>query len=30
MLGEFGSDQLFVEKAKLTNILYVGNLNHLS
>ena len=30
MLGEFKSDQLFVEKTKLANNLYVGNLNHLS
>ena len=30
MLGEFKSDQLFIEKAKLANILYVKNLNHLS
>ena len=30
MLGEFKSDQLFVEKTKLANNLYVENLNHLS
>ena len=30
MLGEFKSDQLFIEKAKLATILYVKNLNHLS
>ena len=29
MLGEFKSDQYFVEKMKLANDLYVGNLNHL-
>ena len=27
MLGEFKSDQIFVEKTKLTNNLYVENLN---
>ena len=30
MLGEFKSDQLSVEKAKLAKTLYVENLNHLS
>ena len=30
MLGEFESDQLFVEKTKLTSKLYVENLNHLA
>ena len=30
MLGEFKSDQLFVEKMKLAKNLYVENLNHLS
>ena len=30
MLGEFKSDQLFAEKTKPTNNLYVENLNHLS
>ena len=30
MLGEFKTDQLFVEKTKLANNLYVENLNHLS
>ena len=30
MLGEFESDQPFVEKTKLTNDLYVEYLNHLS
>ena len=30
MLGESKSDQLFVEKMKLANDLYVENLNHLS
>ena len=30
MLGEFKTDQFFVEKAKLANNLYVENLNHLS
>ena len=30
MLGEFKSDQLFVEKTKLANNLFVENLNHLS
>ena len=29
MLGEFKSDQLFVEKTKLANNLYGENLNHL-
>ena len=30
MVGEFKSVQLFVEKAKLANNLYLENLNHLS
>ena len=30
MLGEFKTDQFFVEKTKLANNLYVENLNHLS
>ena len=30
MLGEFKSEQIFVEKAKLANNFYVENLNHLS
>ena len=30
MLGEFKSDQLFVEKTKLANNLHVKNVNHLS
>ena len=30
MLGEFKTDQFFVEKIKLANNLYVKNLNHLS
>ena len=30
MLGEYKSDQLFVEKTKLANNLYVENVNHLS
>lgn len=30
MLGDFKSDQHFVEKTKLANNLYVENLNHLS
>ena len=30
MLGEFKSDQLFVEKEKFANNLYMENLNHLS
>ena len=30
MLGEFKSDQLFVEKEKLASNLYMENLNHLS
>ena len=30
MLGEFKTDQLFVEKMKLANNLYVENRNHLS
>ena len=30
ILGEFKSDQNFVRKTKLTNNLYVENLNHLS
>ena len=30
MLGEFKSDQFFVEKTKLVNNFYVENLNHLS
>ena len=29
ILGEFESDQRFVEKTKLANNLYVENLNHL-
>ena len=30
MLGEFKTNHFFVEKTKLTNKLYVENLNHLS
>ena len=30
MLGEFKTDQFFVEKTKLANNLYLENLNHLS
>ena len=30
MMGEFKSDQRFVEKTQLANNLYVENLNHLS
>ena len=30
MLGEFKTDQVFVEKMKLANNLHVKNLNHLS
>ena len=30
MLGEFKTDQFFVEKTKLANNLYVENMNHLS
>ena len=30
MLGEFKSDQFFVEKTKLANNLFMKNLNHLS
>ena len=30
MLGEFKSDQLFAEKTKLANNLYVENLKHIS
>ena len=30
MLGEFKSDQLFAEKTKFANSLYVKNLNDLS
>ena len=30
MLGEFKSDEFFVEKMKLANNLYMENLNHLS
>ena len=30
MVGEFKSVQLFAEKAKLANNLYLANLNHLS
>ena len=30
MLGEFKSDQFFVEKTKPANNLYVENLNHIS
>ena len=30
ILGEYRSDQLFVEKTKLANNIYVENLNHLS
>ena len=30
ILGEYISDQLFLEKTKLANNFYVENLNHLS
>ena len=30
MLGEFKSEQIFVENTKLANNFYVENLNHLS